>query len=81
MAKSRFEYKEKITRAIDELPPSCLSSVLDFIEYLRDKEAWKETQEILHDKELMLQLEVADREWNEGNYRKGDYVEWKRGNV
>jgi hypothetical protein len=81
MVKSRLEYKEKITKALDEIPPSCLSSVLDFIEYLRDKEAWKETPEILRDKELMLQLREADREWNEGGYKEGDYVEWKRGDV
>ncbi len=81
MAKGRFEYREKITKALDEVHPSRLGSVLDFIEYLRDKEAWKETQEILRDKELMLQLKEADREWNEGGYKEGDYVEWKRGDV
>ncbi|MBM4463277.1 MAG: hypothetical protein FJ012_08060 [Chloroflexi bacterium] len=81
MVKSRLEYKKRIAKALDEIPPSCLSSVLDFIEYLRDKEAWKETQEILRDKESMLQIRETDREWNEGNCKKGDYVEWRRGDV
>jgi hypothetical protein len=35
MAKGQIEYREGIAKALDELPPSRLSSVLDFIEYLR----------------------------------------------
>ena len=81
MAKDRIGYKERIAKALDELPASHLSSVLDFIEYLRDKEAWRETQEILSNKELMFQLEEADRDWNEGGYKEGDYIEWKKTDV
>ena len=81
MVKSQVEYKERITRALEELSPSHLSSVLDFIEYLRDKQAWRETREILGNKELMSQLKEADREWRGGSYKEGEYIEWKRKDV
>ena len=81
MAKNRVEYKEKITKALDELPLSRLSVALDFVEYLRDRQGWKETQEILGNKELMSQLEEADRDWKAGDYDEGDYVEWQRQGV
>jgi len=81
VARNRVEYKERITKALDELSLSRLSAVLDYIEYLRDRQAWKETQEILGDKELMAQLEEADRDWNDGQFREGDYVAWRKSNV
>ena len=73
METAQINYKEQIMEILDELPPYHLKSVLDFTEYLRDKEVWEETQQILSDKELMLQLEEADKDWNDGNYKEGDY--------
>lgn len=63
---------------LNELPVARLRSVLDYIEYLKDREAWEETQEILADRELMVQLEEADKDWNNGNYKEGDYIEWEK---
>jgi len=71
-------YKERIVEILNELPASRLRSALDYIEYLKDKEAWEETQEILADKKLMAQLEKADKDWNNGNYKEGDYIEWEK---
>lgn len=78
MGITKTDYKERISKAIDRLSIPRLRSVLDYIEYLSDQEAWEETQEILADKELMTQLEEADKEWNEGEYREGDYVDWEK---
>jgi len=75
MGRRKTDYKERIVEALDELSIPRLRSVLDYIEYLRDREAWLETQEILSNQELMSQLKEADVEWNEGKYREGDYVE------
>ena len=71
-------YKERIVEILNELPVARLRSVLDYIEYLKDREAWEETQEILADRELMVQLEEADKDWNNGNYKEGDYIEWEK---
>ena len=73
----QINYKERIIGILDELPPYHLKSALDFMEYLKDKEAWEETQQILADKELMSQLDEADEDWNDGDYKEGDYVEWE----
>ena len=71
-------YKERIVEILNELPVSRLRSALDYIEYLKDREAWEETQEIPADKELMAQLEKADKDWNNGSYKEGDYIEWEK---
>ena len=78
MMKTEADYQERILKALKELPVSSLPSVLDFIEYVKDREAWRETREILADKGLMAQLEEADRDWKEGDYKHGDYVEWEK---
>jgi len=78
MGITKTDYKARISKAIDRLSIARLRSVLDYIEYLSDREAWEETQEILSDKELMAQLEKADKDWNEGEYKEGDYVEWEK---
>jgi len=74
MVGSQIHSKVKILEALKSLPPARLGSVLDFVEYLKDKE---ETQEILSDKNLMKKLRRADRDWKGGKYKKGDYLELK----
>lgn len=78
MMKARINYQQKILKALKGLPASGLPSVLDFIEYLKDREAWRETQEILANKNLMAQLEKADKDWKDGDYKHGEYVEWEK---
>ncbi len=74
MSGGPVDYKRRIETLLETLPTSRLRSLLDYVEYLKDKEAWDETQEILADKRLMAQLEEADRDWKEGTYKEGDYV-------
>lgn len=75
MAGQQVDYKERIVTLLDTLPTSRLRSILDYVEYLRDREAWEETKEILADKDLMARLEEADRDWKGGRYEEGDYVD------
>ena len=75
MDRAQADYKRRIVALLDNLPTSRLRSVLDYVEYLRDREAWEETREILADKELMAQLDEADQDWKGGNYTEGDYTE------
>jgi len=78
MQRTQIDYRAKIDKILSELPKVRLRSVLDYLEYLRDKEAWEETQGILHDKKLMDQLKKADKDWKKGSYKEGDYVEWEK---
>ena len=75
MAGQQVDYKERIVTLLDTLPTSRLRSILDYVEYLRDREAWEETKEILADKDLLARLEEADRDWKGGRYAEGDYVD------
>lgn len=75
MDMGQVEYRERILTLLENLPASRLRSILDYVEYLKDREAWEETQEILADKDLMSQLEEADRDWKGGKYKEGDYVD------
>ncbi|MDP2937450.1 MAG: hypothetical protein Q8O86_13275 [Dehalococcoidia bacterium] len=75
MAGQQVDYKERIVTLLDTLPTSRLRSILDYVEYLRDREAWEETKEILADKDLLARLEEADRDWKGGRYEEGDYVD------
>ncbi len=76
MDRAQTYYKEKIRSLLETLPASRLRSILDYVEYLTDREAWEETQEILADKDLMARLEKADEDWKCGHYAEGDYVDW-----
>ena len=45
--------KEKAIETIDRLPQNRLKEVIDFVEYLENKESVEATQEILTDKALL----------------------------
>lgn len=78
MSVSVKEYKKRILKDLDKVPDSSIKSVLDYVEYLVDKEAWDETREIMADKRIMRQLAQADKDWNHGNPKPGTYVEWRK---
>ncbi len=78
MNKVQVDYKGKIDVLLGQLPKTSLRSVLDYVEYLKDRTAWEETQEILRDKGLMQQLKQADEDWNGGSFKEGDYLDWDK---
>jgi len=45
--------KEKAIKSIDRLPQNRLKEVIDFVEYLENKESVEATKEILADKTLL----------------------------
>lgn len=73
MGVSSLDHKKRIMNLLESLSASRLKSVLDYVEYLKDREAWEETQAILADQRLMAKLEEADRDWKGGHYEEGDY--------
>ena len=64
----RTEAKE----ALDALSEKKVSVVLDFIDYLREREEWKATDELLSDKKLLRDYRKAREE-----IRKGKTVKWR----
>lgn len=77
VAKTKQDYKRKITEYIEDLTSEELRLLTDFVEYLHDKAAWEETQAILADGKLMKDLEEAEKDWNNGDYDGDDYVDWE----
>jgi len=74
---SKEDYSSRIMEYIEELSPAKLRLLYDFVEYLHDKSAWEETQAILSNKKLMQEIEEADRDWNDGEYDKSNYIDWE----
>jgi len=64
----RTEAKE----ALDALSEKKVSVVLDFIDYLREREEWGATDELLSDKRLLRDHKKAREE-----IRKGKTVKWR----
>jgi PHD/YefM family antitoxin component YafN of YafNO toxin-antitoxin module len=64
----RTEAKE----ALDALSEKKVSVVLDFIDYLREREEWEATDELLSDKKLLRDYRKAREE-----IRKGKTVKWR----
>lgn len=68
--------KKKAIEAIESLPEGKIRSVVDFIEYMKDKEAWRESEAIAKDRKLMRRIKKADRDWK--TRRKTTYTEWEK---
>jgi len=64
----RTEAKE----ALDALSEKKVSVVLDFIDYLREREEWEATDELLSDKKLLRDHKKAREE-----ILKGKTVKWR----
>jgi PHD/YefM family antitoxin component YafN of YafNO toxin-antitoxin module len=64
----RAEAKE----AIDVLSEKKVSVVLDFIDYLKEREEWEATVELFSDKRLLRNYKKARKE-----IRKGKTVKWR----
>lgn len=50
------EYKSKVTKGLSQLTPGQVKEVFDFMTYLRIKEEWDATQEVLSDKDLLRSI-------------------------
>jgi len=68
--------KNKVISLLDELPEEKLRVALDFVEYLRDKEEWNATYEVLGDKKIIEDIKVADKDWKEK--RKENFTPWEK---
>jgi plastocyanin len=64
--------KEKAKEAIETLSDKKARVALDFIDYLREREDWEATYELISDKKLLMDYKAAKVE-----IKKGDTVRWK----
>jgi hypothetical protein len=71
---STIECREKVITKIGLLSESKLKSVLDFVEYLTEREEWEATQEILSDSTAVKNIREADEAWKDK--REEEFVSW-----
>ncbi|MFA5994918.1 MAG: hypothetical protein WCW27_06690 [Patescibacteria group bacterium] len=68
--------KHSIIETLKELSPNKMKVALDYLEYLREKDAeWDATAEILANKKLLKDIQVARSDWKKG--KKANFVAWR----
>ncbi len=60
-------YKNKLLEEVKSLSEERIKAVEDFAAYLREREEWEATAEILGDEELAQQVKRSRKAWAEGN--------------
>ena len=64
--------KKKVKEAVETLSDKKARVALDFINYLREREEWEATAELLSDEKLLMDYKAAREE-----IKKGNTVKWK----
>ena len=70
------EYQRRVMEKIKTLSLERLKVVLDFIEYLEEKEELEATLEVLKDEETMENIKAADDAWEAG--RIEEFMPWEK---
>jgi hypothetical protein len=65
-------YKSELLQEVKSLSEERVKAVADFASYLKEREEWEATAEILGDEELVQQVKESRKAWAEG--RKGEFV-------
>jgi hypothetical protein len=65
-------YKSKLLEEVKSLSEERVKAVADFAAYLKEREEWEATAEILGNQELAQQVKRSRKAWAEG--RKGEFV-------
>lgn len=59
-------FRRKVSAVIKELSKERLKVALDFLEYLKEKEEFEATWEIMNDSETMAAIQKAEEDWKSG---------------
>jgi len=65
-------YRSKLLEEVKSLSEGRVKAVADFAAYLKEREEWEATGEILGDEELVQQVKESRKAWAAG--RKGEFV-------
>jgi hypothetical protein len=68
--------KKEAKKAIDELSEEKVKVAIDFIDYLKEKEGMEATLEILSSRELMAQIEEAEKAIKKG--KLDEFIPWEK---
>ena len=76
MTAHAVNYKRKAIEKLDLLSPERQKVVLDFIEYLEQKEELDASLEILADEESIRNIRDADQAWEAGRIQ--EFTSWNK---
>ena len=65
-------YKSKLLEEVKSLSEERVKAVADFAAYLKEREEWEATGEILGNEELAQQVKESRKAWAED--RKGEFI-------
>lgn len=65
-------YKSKLLEQVKSLSEERVKALADFAAYLKEREEWEATAEILGNKEMAQQIRRSRRDWAEG--RKEEFI-------
>ena len=68
--------KKRAKDIIDRLSENKVRLILDFIEYLEEKEAWEATEEILSIKGMMEDIQEAEKDLREEKME--NFIPWDK---
>ena len=68
--------KREAKKAIDELSNEKIKVAIDFIDYLKEKEEMEASLEILSSRELMAQIEEAEKAVKNG--KLDEFIPWEK---
>jgi hypothetical protein len=72
----RTVLKRAAKKAIDELLEEKVKVAIDFIDYLKEKEEMEATLEVLSSRELMTQIEEAEKAIRKG--KLDEFIPWEK---
>ncbi len=70
----RTSLQHQAVELIEQLSTEKLKAVIDYLNYLQDKEAWEATQELASDPEIAKSLERAEADVKAGRLKRWDDV-------
>lgn len=68
--------KREAKKAIEELSEEKIKVAIDFMDYLKEKEEMEATLEILSSRELMAQIEEAEKAIKKG--KLDEFIPWEK---
>ena len=70
----KADLKQQAATLIEQLSTENLKSVIDYLNYFQDKEAWEATRELANDPEIVKSLERAEADVKAGRLKGWDDV-------
>ena len=70
----KVSLQQQAVELIKQLSTEKLKAVVDYLNYLHDKEAWEATQELMGDPEIAKNLKRAEADVKAGRLKRWDNV-------